>query len=187
MKKLALAFGLLAALPLAAAAADAPAGDYTYVEGGYQHLDTDFADARGAYLKGSYKFDNNLYVFGQAQHGEFKNTNIDTTVYDVGGGYTFGVSDRVDLFGELAYVATEVEGFDADGYRAGLGLKAAFTPNFEGVAQVNYRDGGDFESDWAGVLGARYAFTQNWSVSGQAEIFDDADATAYQVGVRYSF
>ena len=187
MKNL-IAIALLAAAPFAASAADkTTAGDYTFVEGGYQYLDTDFVDADGAYLKGSYKFDSNAYIFGQVQYGEFDNTNVDLTVYDVGVGYALPVGKKVDVLGELAYVRTDFAGFDADGYRAGVGVKAAFTPSFEGLAQVNYRDGGDFDGEWAGVLGARYAFNDRWSVNGQAEIFEDTDAVAYQVGVRYSF
>ena len=192
MKMILVSAFLLAMAPLAAQAGETrSANNYTFVEGGYQYVDGKGADADGVYGRGSYNFDNsNVYVFGQAQRLDVRHSRANVNNYDVGVGYHHPLNQRLDLLGELAYVRQDASGgFDADGYRAGVGLKAALSPSWEGLAQVNYRDGHDFRGDWSGAVGLRYAINDRWSVNGQAEFFNDRtyDSQAYQVGVRYSF
>ena len=62
MKRTLIAFALLAALPLGAAAADL---DYTYIEGGYAELDLDGgSDPDGWSVGGSAALGENFHIFG---------------------------------------------------------------------------------------------------------------------------
>lgn len=184
-KKIALSLALMAALPMAASASEL---DYTYIEGGYRAIDGDFGpDADGAYVKGSYNFgDSGFYAFGEYGWQDYKGFDFEFEAYDVGLGYHYGLSDRTDLIGEVAYTHWDGDfGFDADGYRVGVGLKSALTDRLEGLAQVNYRDN-DFVDETTGLLGVRYSFNDRWSLNATGE-FGSVDGDTYSVGVRYSF
>ena len=187
MKKLLISALLLAALPFAAQAND-DLLNYTYVEGGYKGVNADGGlDSDGAYIKGSYDFgDSGFYAFGEFGYQDTNAVNFDYHTYDVGVGYHYGLSERVDLVGEVAAIGFDGDfGVDGDGYRLGLGVKAALTDNLEGLAQVNYRDGDDFADDTSALLGLRYAFNDSWSINGQVEFADDANT--FGLGARYSF
>lgn len=186
---------LAATLGLAMASGAAMAQDvsspsnYTFVEGGYSHMNLDDTsiDIRGAYLRGSYEFnDSGFYVFGRAQRGEIESTDFHLNEYEAGVGYHRALGDRVDGFAELSAERLDGPfGLESNGYRAGVGVKYAMTDRFEGLAQVNYRDGRDYVGDTTGVLGVKYAFTPKWSMVGNVEF--DGDGQLYNVGARYSF
>jgi hypothetical protein len=76
-------------------------------------------------------------------------------------------------------------GYDEDGYRATVGLRGSFSPNFEGLAKVSFVDGDNVDGDFVGTLGAQYKFSQTWGIVGEAEFADGGEA--YTLGLRASF
>ena len=181
MKRSLLALALVAVLPFAAQADDKLS--YSYVEADYVNLD---GDADGYGLRGSFEFgDSGFYGLGGWRTAEIDGTNIDVDQWELGVGYAHGVSQNLDLISELAYDKVEVEGFDADGYRASVGVRGSVSPNFEGIAKASYVDSDDADGDFVGTLGAQYKFTQTWGVVGEAEFADGGEL--YTVGLRASF
>ena len=181
MKRSLFALALVAAIPFAAQADDNLS--YTYVEGDYVNVD---GDADGFGVRGSVEFgDSGFYGLGGWRSVEVDDTSIDVDNWELGVGYAHGVSQNVDLLGELAYNQYDVEGFDEDGYRASIGVRGSFTPNFEGLVKANYLDGDNSDGDFTGTLGAQYKFTKVWGVVGEAEFGDGGET--YTLGVRASF
>jgi Ax21 family sulfation-dependent quorum factor len=202
-----LALSLLAALPLAAHAQQAGGLNYNYVEGGYvaTNLDNDDndLDAEGFGGNASLALSDNFHLFGgfSAQESDdfsFLGQRVETDVnqWRVGLGYNLPIAATTDLVARAAYEKFEVDDvtvdgqrFDVndgdDGYSAEVGVRTAFTSNFEGHAFAGYEDFGDGADDFYGRVGAQVKFNPNWGISGDVK-FADGD-TQWFVGPRYSW
>lgn len=209
MKRSLLALGLLAALPFAAAAQESSGLNYNYVEGGYvaTNLDNDNGDidADGFGGNASVALSDNFHLFGGYatqdtdtfdlfEGGQRVNTDIDQ--WRVGLGYNLPIASSTDLVARAAYEKFEVDDVTVDGqtydindgddgYSAEVGVRTAFTHNFEGHAFAGYEDFGDGADDFYGKVGALVKFNPNWGVSGDVK-FADGD-TQWFVGPRYSW
>lgn len=186
MKRSLIALALVALLPLSAQADDKLS--YTYVEGGYNHIDADFGlEADGFGVRGAFEFgQSGFYGFGSYSQVEIDNTNIDVDNTELGLGYAHGLSDNLDLISEIAWNDIDVDGFGSeDGYRASVGLRGSFTENFEGLIKANYNDGDNADGDFSGTLGAQYKFSKTWGVVGEATFGDGTES--YLIGLRASF
>lgn len=192
------------AIALAVAPFAASAGElaYNYIEGGFARSNIDVdgvgdADFDGAQLRGSVGINDSFYVF--AGYGSTTNddagVDVDFNEGQVGVGYHFGLSDRVDLLAELGAIRQEIDmkalgAAKADGGRASVGVRAELADNFEGWAKASYTDGGDFEGGVSGLVGAQLKFNATWGLVGEietGELGDDVDATKYLIGLRASF
>jgi Ax21 family sulfation-dependent quorum factor len=181
MKRSLFALALAAAVPFAAQADDKLS--YSYIEADYLNVDS---DADGFGLRGSVEFaDSGFYAFGGYSSVEVDDVNVDVDTYDLGLGYAHGLSENLDLLGELAYLNSDVEGFDVDGWRGSVGLRGSFSPNFEGLVKANYIDGDEFDGDFTGTIGAQYKFNPTWGITGEVEVGDGGEA--YLLGLRASF
>lgn len=185
MKRSLLALPLLAALPFAAAAADGLS--YNYVEGGYVATNADGGDADGYGVNGSIAIHPNFHLFGDFSQQETDTFDVDVDHWRAGVGYNHPIADNTDLLSRVAYEKYEVDaaGFDADGYSAEVGVRSALTPMLEGYALAGYEDGGDFDGDVYGRLGAQVKLNQNWGVSGDVKIADGD--TQWMVGPRFTW
>jgi Ax21 family sulfation-dependent quorum factor len=181
MKRSLLALALVAVMPFAAQADDKLS--YSYVEADYVNVD---GDADGFGVRGSFEFgQSGFYGLGGWRSVEIDDTNIDVDQWELGVGYAHDLSENLDLIAEAAYDQVDVEGYDEDGYRATVGLRGSFSPNFEGLAKVSFVDGDNVDGDFVGTLGAQYKFTPTWGIVGEAEFADGGEA--YTLGVRASF
>lgn len=209
IRKTLLGAALLAALPFAASAQEASGLNYNYVEGGYvaTNLDNDNGDidADGFGLNGSVALSDNFHVFGAfasqdtdtfelTQGGNRVNTDINQ--WRVGLGYNLPLASSTDLVARAAYEKFEVDDVTVDGqtfevndgddgYSAEVGVRTAFTSNFEGHAFAGYQDFGDGADDFYGRVGALVKFNDAWGVSGDVK-FADGD-TQWFVGPRFSW
>lgn len=197
MKKMLALAVLLAAAPLAASAAEI---SHNYVEGGYVRADMDTADLigedvsfDGAYIRGSVGFSENFYAIGEysrARNNDY-GTSIDLDRTALGLGYAMPIGERAEFNAELSYLrlGVEVSDFDVnehgDGARLGVGVRGLLSDNFEGWAKAQYADGGDFDGDFSGVLGAQVKFNQTWGLVGEVEVAEDINT--YSLGLRASF
>ena len=179
-----LALGLLAALPFAASAADGLS--YNYVEGGYVNTDAKGGDADGFGIKGSVAVAPNFHIFGDYTNQETDFGNVDVDQWRLGVGYNYGVAPNTDLLARVAYQRFDLQHLPTlNGYSAEVGVRTAFTSNFEGHAFAGYEDFGDGADDFYGRLGAQVKFNPNWGISGDVK-FADGD-TQWFVGPRYSW
>ncbi|MBA3486202.1 MAG: Ax21 family protein [Lysobacter sp.] len=191
MKRTLLALTLLAALPLAASAADGVS--YTYVEGGYSATDTDFGDADGFAINGSAAVAPNFHVFGgyngqttdDFSIGSTRFPGVDVDQWRLGVGYNHEISPRTDLLTRIAYERAEVPGDSFDGYSVEAGVRAGLSPMIEGYALAGYEDGSDFDGDFYGRVGGLVKFNPTWGLSGDVK-FADGD-TQYFIGPRITF
>ena len=189
-RALGLAVALLA-LPLAAQAEDKIS--YNFVEAAYVVVDIDglSKDADGFALRGSFELTENFFLFASYVDLSARvfGFNVDETDYAVGAGYAWSVSDRMDLYGKLAWVRAEGDaaGFsvDEDGFAVGVGLRAFVLDPLELEGAVTYTDLGDFGDSTGVGLAARWYFTENFAVG--AELGFSDDTTSYGAGVRFQW
>jgi len=208
---LALTLAGAAALPFAAAAQNASGLNYNYVEGGYvaTNLDNDNGDidADGFGGNASFALSESFHLFGgfstqdtdtfEVFDGTNQNrVNTDVDQWRVGLGYNLPIAASTDLVARAAYESFEVDDVTVngqtfevndgdDGYSAEVGVRTAFTQNFEGHAFAGYEDYGNDADDFYGRVGALVKFNPNWGVSGDVK-FADGD-TQWFVGPRFSW
>src|SRR5262245_30336667 len=165
MKKSLLALTLLAALPFAASAAEGLS--YNYVEGGYVATDTDAGNADGWGINGSGAIAENFHIFGGYTHQKTDDRTIaglrfqgvDVDQWRVGLGYNYAVAPNADLLARVAWENYEADGADSlHGYSVETGVRAAFSPNFEGYALAGYENGSHYDGDFYGRIGAQVKF-----------------------------
>ena len=179
------ALALAAALPLTA---QAEGGDlsYKWLEADYLNLDhgTDGFGLRGQYQFGA----SGLYGLGGYTRVKADNgLGGDVTIKgnELGLGYHHAIADKTDLIAELAYQNADADVVRIDGLRSSVGVRSGFNDKVEGFAKINYYDLSDYNGDVTGTLGAQYKFTQNWGLTGEAEVGHGDQA--YMLGVRASF
>lgn len=180
---------LLAAMPLAAQAADGMS--YSYIDLGYSEIDIDSAPTGDGFgVRGSVGFAENFFAFVEYASWDFP-AGLDANTTSIGLGGRLGVSDNVDLVGRVGYAEAEVSasGFgsaDVDGYLLSAGVRGEVAEGFELEGHVIYTDmgssGGD---DTSFAFGGRYFFTDNFAVGAEYQVGDDADT--FFVGVRLAF
>lgn len=198
---------LLAAAPVAVSAAPL---SYTFVEGGWNKIHAEYADASGeadgAYLEGSYDIGSGINAIasikrvGDSTRDAGVRYETAITQSEIGLGYHQSMSDRVDFIAELAWVRFDVTAkedgatwLDAQGTggRVAAGVRGRFSENLEGLLKANYYDGNDIAGGtWTGTVGAQYRFNPTWGVSAEIEhgdLIDEVSTTRYTVGVRASF
>lgn len=188
-KQLALAL-LLAAAPFAASAGEL---NYSYVEGGYAHVDIDSLDeGDGFQVRGSAQLAESVYLFGGYGSVDADNFDADFSETQVGLGFRHALSERADFIAEGGYIRQEldVNGLfggtaTASGGRVSAGIRGLLADNFEGWVKGSYTDGGDFEGDFSGLVGAQLKFNQTWGLVGEFEAGDDI--TKFMIGARASF
>ena len=188
------ALTLLAALPLAATAAEGVS--YNYVEGGYAGTETDGGDADGFAINGSGAIAPNFHLFGGYSNQEIDDSNIDFDQWRVGVGYNHEVSPRADLVTRVAYekfdAGRDILGndLDADGWSVEAGVRGSLTPALEGYAMAGFEDGdaiggGDRDGEFYGRLGAQVKFSPRWGVAADVK-FVNSD-TQWFVGPRLTW
>lgn len=186
----------LAAAPFAAEARDS-LGSYTYLEGGFSRVNVDNdafedLDIDGGYLRGSVGLgESNLYLLTGLAFGTNDDNGLDIEGREahVGLGYHYTFADNVDLTVETVFTRQELD-FGAvkdtlNNTRLGVGVRGAFTNNFEGWVKANYVDGGIYDGDFVGTLGAQFVINETWGIVGEYD--GGADVSRFNVGVRASF
>lgn len=185
MKRFAIALALIAALPLAASAADGI--KYTHVQGGYVATNTDGGDADGWGLSGSVAVHKNVHLFADYANQKIDNTNFDFDQWRIGAGYNTEIGQRTDFVATAAYEKLDAgSGLKSDGYSVEAGLRSALTPNLEGYAALGYADGDNIDGDVYGRFGATAKFTPNWGVDANVRLVKGGD-TLWFIGPRYTF
>lgn len=182
MKRTLLILAAALAAPLAASAADDLS--YSYIEGGYYRADVDGFDHEDGYgLRGSAALGENFHLFAGWDNLDYD--GFDIGQQRIGVGYNTAINDKVDFVGRVSYERIDIEDFDdADGYGAEVGVRASFSPHFEGGAGVRYTNV-EHNGDTSLVLNAQYKFNPTWGIVAEAQINNDANAVF--VGPRISF
>jgi opacity protein-like surface antigen len=181
--------GILAGVLMANAAFAADGPQYTFVEGGYNWIDFDDANADGDAFNvgGSVAVTDMVHLFANYQDGNIDGGgfDFDLSTINLGAGLNIALSPTVDLVTQAAWVRVDVDvnGFGSDnedGYSLGVGVRAMVMPQLELNGGVSYVDVND--DDTALNLGAVYSFNDMFAVTGGASFGDNI--TSYGVGAR---
>ena len=164
---------------------------YSYVELGWQQAEFDDldADGDGFGIRGSMEFTDALHGFVSYSDQSY-DFDVGAEFIEIGVGYAWSASPKLDIVGRLAYLDTSVDipGFGEvsdDGFALGGYLRGKPTESLEltgGVDLVDYSDGG---SDEQFGLGVRYFFTKQFA-AGLDMSFNDF-GTTYTLGGRMTF
>jgi hypothetical protein len=178
--------GLLAALPLAAAAQTSDF-DYNWVEGGYQTIELDGfgSDGEGFFVGGSFHVIEPLLLTADYDYADFGGVEADTL--ELGVGVPLPVRPGVDAVVRGGYVDAELDtrfgDFDDDGLFASAGVRWMASPQVELNGAVAYRDLDESGDDVAFQLGGLVSVTPRLAVQATLEVVDDTDTIG--LGLRY--
>lgn len=188
-----------ALLMTSAFAAEGPR--YTYVQAGYVDLEIDGdggfggdLDGDGFSIGGSLAVTDMFHLFTEYADIDLDldNSSIgaDYSVFAIGGGINYAMSDTVDLVGRLSYLDAEVEvdtfgSADESGYGIFAGARAMMSPAWEVNGGLEYSDLGDGIDGTTFSLGTLYSFTEIFAV-GAGIAFGD-DTTSFTLGARLYF
>ena len=180
---------LYLALIVALMISPAFAGDlnYNYIQGGFQTLDLDDDsglvddDGSGFAIRGSVEIAPSWYLFGSYGSADLDSAFLDDIDFDeltIGGGYYASLSQRADVFAELAYVSVEVDAAglgseDDNGFGARVGVRGMVSDRVELLGAVRHVDL-DAAGDGTSLEGeAWYAFTEQFSLGVSGSFGDD--------------
>lgn len=157
---------------------------YTYAE--LRFVDVDVSGGDGIRVNGSYELENNWIIVGGLTALDYNN-NVDSTVWEIGGGYVWNYTRDWDLLGTLRLVRSEFDtpGGSANdtGFAISAGTRGLLTPQFEVRGSVNHINLDD--SDTYLELAGDYYFTKQFSAGASVEFAGDVDA--FTIGARWFF
>ena len=161
-----------------------PTFDYDYAE--LRFVDTDRASGDGLRVNGSFELQNNWLVVGGLTALDFSN-NVDSTTFEIGGGYVHNYSMNWDLVGTARFVRVDVDtqfgGGDDNGFALSAGGRGWLMPQFEIRGSVNHinLDNSDTYLELAGD----YHFNESFSAGLSLEFAGDDDV--FTLGARWFF
>lgn len=188
-----LILGTIAALGLAGPAMATDGFSYSFVELGWINSEIDDlnADGDGFGIRGSMEFTPALHAFASYADQDFDVAGIDVSgeTLQIGFGYAWSVSPKMDVVGRVSYndITVDALGASADDSGIGLGgyLRGRPADRLEltgGIDLVDYDESG---SDTEFGVGARFFFTKSFAAGVDVEFNDDG--TSYMLGGRFSF
>ena len=183
---------LLAAVAQPAAAAKGP--EYSYGELGYTHIDGDQESADGAAMNISFGATDLVFLkFGYSRlFVDFPGTtpDADANRFQVGGGVHYGITDTIDVLGDISYVDIEysngVPAYGDDGYLIEAGVRAMLSKGLEVNATLSSLEL-DGDNDLGVGIGGVVDVTRKLQASGRYDYFSDSDANVFFVGLRVVF
>ncbi len=158
--------------------------NYDYAE--LRFVDVDQSDGDGIQFNGSYELENNWLIVGGLTALDF-NSNVDLTVFELGGGYVWRYSKDFDIVSTLRFVKSDIDtpggGSDDNGFAFSAGARGLLTSQFEIRGSVNHinLDNSDTYLELAGD----YYFTERVSAGISLEFAGDTDA--FTIGARWFF
>lgn len=195
MRKQLLTLALLAALPVAANAAEI---SYDYVQVDYIHLDGDDSADNGRLVGSATLGDSHFYLTGsympEGDIPHYEHTHDDFDMASFGVGYFWNLGDATTLH---VQGSTQNDGWTGDNaLRLDVGVRHAFGDNWEIGGGIGYLDHayGYYGEQFLYNVNAQYKFNETWGLVLSAEFGDftdeDYDVTfdkVYTFGVRASF
>ena len=191
MKKIAILTLIGTGLFTQAALAEQPSFDY--IEGGYTNMGNgDAEDFTGIKIRGSKAITDNVYVLGEVSDTSSEvngvNDDVDLSIYSLGAGVNFGVSDTTAVYSELTYTQADVDFLDlsdsTDGFTLSAGVRSMVTDSTEVYGEISSIDMASTMTQVS--VGAKQYITDNFGVFGEVARTDNED-NGYTVGVTYRF
>jgi hypothetical protein len=158
--------------------------NYNYAE--LRFVDVDSNGGDGFRLGGSYELNGPWLLVGAVTSLDY-NSNVDSTLLELGGGYVWNYSNDFDLVGTLRLVRAEIDtpGGSANdtGFAFSAGTRGFIAPQFEIRGSVNHinLDNSDTYLELAGD----YHFSEQFSAGLSLEFAGDSDSLT--IGARWFF
>lgn len=174
------------ALPALSQAAAEPR--YTYVEGGWLHVDFDDIneDGDGWGIGGSYAFHKNFHAFLDYQDIDLDGSS-DASIAGFGVGVDLPLRPGLDFVGRLRWIDQEIDvganNNNDNGYGVEAGFRVMINPQLELNGAVRYVDVN--ENDTTLDFGAMYELAHNFALGGDIEFSNDV--TAFFLKARVYF
>jgi hypothetical protein len=166
--------------------------DYNYAE--LRYIDTELdagpfdVDGDGFELGGSMELAQSVHIFGNFQTLDF-GSGIDSSGFEVGGGYAMPLNNGADLVARLSYIDGEIDTPAGDADDSGFGFSAGarnmFSPQIEGRAFINYVDLDESGDEVSFELAGDYFLNDQIALGASLELGDDV--TTWTVGGRWFF
>jgi hypothetical protein len=145
----------------------------------------------GIDLRGSYAFEEGLFVFGGVSHtsGDVGNSSLDVNTIGVGLGFHTALDARTDLVlgGSLLHAESDSGApggsADGDGYSLQAGLRHDASAQFELSGTLGFSDYDKSDSNTWIELGVVYRATPKLGLCGTLSTSDDFNALSF--GLRY--
>lgn len=187
MKKSILTLAVVSALSVTTftneAKADTPSFDFLQISKTTIDFD-DGGEPDGFEFKWNNELTDNVYL--NVDYTDIEEGGADLQLTNLGIGYKSEVSNSSVVFAQLDYSKMDISGgFDESGYRASVGVRTAWTKNFEVKAAYEYLDIDNFESESFFVVGGAYNLTDAVAFTLEYKTESDLDQTNF--GIRYSF
>jgi hypothetical protein len=204
MKRSLLALALLAAIPFSAQAQDADTGlSYTYAEADYVNADVSGLDSMDGFsVHGNAAFADHWYGTGSWSRVSEGTSGLDFDFeqFTLGAGFHTAMGSKADFLAEVAYISDDFEvalggaggGSNKerfDGIRATAGVRALFSPHFEGEIKAHYTNIDELDGGFGGEINAIFHIDETWGITAGYSTDDlgDDDVNAWKLGVRGSF
>lgn len=175
----------------------ADAGNWNYVQGGYQQGEVDDIDVDGWSLEGAIEFNQEFYltagILDLELDEEIAGVDLSGEQMNVGIGYVFGENEAGSFFGEVNYFDMEFDARaagnrfsgDDDGFGLALGTRINLNEEAELYARVDYIDWHDSSSSTIPSIGLLYSFTPQ--VAGFVDYARDDEERNLGLGLRFYF
>ena len=161
-------------------------GDLDYSFAALRFVDVDSNGGDGFRLAGSYELDGPWILVGALTALDF-NSDVDYTLLEVGGGYVWDYSRKVDIVSTLRLVRAEVDtpfgGTDDTGFAISAGARGYISPSVEIRGSVNHLNLDD--SDTYLQLAGDYYFSRQVSAGISLDFGGDLDT--FTIGARWFF
>jgi len=170
----------------------APVISYDFLDFAYMDAEAHSEDGSGTLFRVSKGFSNNVYLIGEMGVADLTH-DLDFSFARVGVGYHYPLSPKVDVVGEVTYEDLDLSGYyldkkgeqlDKEGYGLGVGIRALFSPSFEGTAKVRRIDFGKKE-DTLKTIELLYLFNHNFGLVGAYEEASDEKIASF--GIRFQW
>lgn len=162
------------------------ASDLSYSFAELRFVDVDTNGGDGFQLAGSLELERQWILVGSLTALDF-NSDVDTTLLEVGGGYVWNYTADFDLLATLRFVRAEVDtpGGDADdsGIAFSAGTRGFLAPQFEIRGFVNHINLDN--SDTYLTIAGDYYFSDRVSAGLSLDVAGDTDS--FSLGVRWYF
>lgn len=190
MYKTLLVAGLLAALPLAAAASDSLS--YRYLEAGYTYTDSDNATADGFAIKGMVAVHPSVHLFTDYSRQKVDDIGVKVDQWRAGIGWNHETSSTTDLLLRASWLGFRPEyGTDVNGYAVELGGRMWASRHWQVEALAGWEDyaeagGVDPKGEFYARLGALAQFNEHWGLSAQVRLGKHSSSEWF-IGPRVSW
>jgi opacity protein-like surface antigen len=185
-----LALGAVLALGLGTQAFAADSLSYNLIEGGYVRGEVDDINLHGdgITIGGSLELGRNLFGFASVNSIDYNNTNLSSSLFNLGLGSNWALGPNVDLVSGVSWERIRVKASGVSASDDGIGLNVGLRGRIDQLelsGNVKYSDFGHGSNGFTLGASGRYYFTPAFAAG--PDISHNDDGTNWGISFRYDF